>query len=812
MSRPRATTPPDLAEILSARDAGMPAPERWSAADRALYAGTYGDAARLYAAASSTSPRERAKHGFCLGIEGNDDAAEELLSEENVGSHPEALAVLAWVLGGTWGRRMSAGFGSSVSAQRANDRRARVEALLMTAMAAERPTRMVFSALFEIFGNHSEKAREAAERARMLYPNWALPHAILATKRRISGEIAPAILDDLMRTLPTARCEQAFSEAYVYAMELGRWADVERVVDTLEGLVRQDEQTGGDNLAALAEMRAMLSLHRARAGEFDGYDAVERQLAEFFPTAEPIADGRDPTVVSRFLLQVSLETRQRERIKASATMLVEHAWELHGSSGEDLSSWGPMISTPSMEGVLRIGNFGFDFRDRSAEVEATLDGAVLTRWRVLLAADAALYLEPGPRDVELLRSTPVANVPRWIARVIFRAHVDHAPDDPAAAGAVLAELSERAAALPPPEDPRFPTLLEDLEVDFGGLEDPVVFFAGAYSWLCDHPAATGEALLQEWGEDLAAIDGGKEVLARLARLSLSRVESAIARSMLALASEPDMQEDPLAAALSRYPQPETTRVRAADLSLLEAATLTALLRACELDHLNWTLAPMASTGREFEPTRKFIGTLFNLMGKGVIAVDLSTPAGVVSIGENGLLRAYLARVVWRVSAHTLALQREIRDLQRGCWPQSWRDHAPVLARDLGVEELVVYLDHLLRERDLPTPDFDRLRGVFRSQLEHLAIAQCYYLAHKTALSTLEYKAQHHPGRPQLEGRVVNLLRSNGERMIELGWSTRYRRVNELPASLLWEALHDVLTGWGNAAFVEPLNNLTLDDS
>lgn len=811
MAKRRATNTPDLTEILRARDAGAPVPERWPAPDRALFAGKYREAAGLYAAAASTSPRERAKHGFSLAMEGEDDAAEELLSEENVGSHPEALAILAWVLGGTWGQRMSAGFGDSDARQRATDRRARVEALMKTALAAERPTAMVFRACFGIYGTYSSRSEEPAERARVLYPNWALPHAIVATKRRVAGEIAPVLLDDLMRTLPASRSEQVFTEAYVYAMKLGRWADATCVVDRLEGLVRQDDQTGNGNLAAIAEMRAMVFLHRARAGETDAYDAVVQQFAEFVPTASPASNGRDPTVPPKFLLEVALETRHRERVREAATMLVERAWELHGSSGDDIASWDPMITTPSMDGVLRFGVFGFTFRERTAEVEATLDGEVLTRWRILLAADAVEYLVPEQEHIDRLRGTDVEDVPWRIARSIFAAHADYEPEDPAATGALLAALAERAAGMPAPEDPRIPRTLEDLGVDIATLDHPLEVFTGALAWLAEHPGATGEALLQEWGADLAEIAGGKPVLARLASLSLSRAESAVARSMLALASQHDTPENLVASALSRYPRPETTRVRAADLSLLEAAALTALLRACELNHVRWTLSPLESTGRAFDPTRKFIGTLFTLMEKGVIAVDASTPSGVVSINERGLLSAYLSRVVWRISAHTLALQREIRDLPRRHWPQSWRDHAPVLARDLGVEELVVYLDHLLKDRDLPTPDLDKLRCVFRSQLESLAIAQCYYLAHKTALSTLEYKAQYRAGRSQLEGRVVNLLRSNGERAVELGWDTRYRRESHLPASHLWEALHDVLTGWGNAAFLQPVMSLTLED-
>lgn len=132
-------------------------------------------------------------------------------------------------------------------------------------------------------------------------------------------------------------------------------------------------------------------------------------------------------------------------------------------------------------------------------------------------------------------------------------------------------------------------------------------------------------------------------------------------------------------------------------------------------------------------------------------------------------------------------------------------------RDFGVEESVTYLDYLLRDRGLPAANMDDARELFRVQLERLAIAQCYYLAHKSTRETLDYQARYRPGRAQLECRVINLLRGNGEKAIAQDWDTCYDRIRELPPSLLWEALNDVLTGWGRAAFVEPVMTLTLDD-
>src|SRR3546814_4383483 len=103
--------------------------------------------------------------------------------------------------------------------------------------------------------------------------------------------------------------------------------------------------------------------------------------------------------------------------------------------------------------------------------------------------------------------------------------------------------------------------------------------------------------ISDWSSDVCSSD-----------LSLSRTDSAVARSSLEKAQAPD-EEPPteLEQALAQYPDPATSRVGPEDLSLLEAASLIALLRACSLDHVRWTLSPLRDAGNQrFEPTRKFI--------------------------------------------------------------------------------------------------------------------------------------------------------------------------------------------------------------
>lgn len=800
---------PDLGAVLACTFDGQPVPDDFGPADTALAKQEFATACSLY---NTTSPSAaaRAKRGFCLSMLGHDEEAESLLTVDNVGTHPIAQAVLAWTLAGRHGRRLR-GFNAAGTQEDRTRRRADVARLLESALAVERPAQIVFQAAFAINGSWSEQSQALASRAREIYPDWGWAHAIHAVRCRRDGVFDGAVLDALMRTLATTRHAEVFQEAYVYALNLCRFDDATGVVAAMETLVLADEQRGDANRAALAELRAMIHLHRARAGDARGPAAVQEALAAFAAEVTYVAGGRNPLTTTNFLLQAALEAGDSVAIVMRARTLTDRCWSL--DAFDQLEDWNPIVSTKSMEGVLHFDHFGFAFPEAWRAIAEMLSEPTRARWCLLVAANAAIHQqEPAEEQIQLLRDVELAGTPTWLALGAYSSYADHAPEDYAGAGAVLAQLAERYAAWPA-DDERREMAKECMPlIDMQGSDDVVAMFEGALLWLQHTPSATGEVLLQWWAESVID-NGGEHVVERLASLSLARKDSAVARAALVQAREA-LADDPatdVATALAHYPDPQVTRVHPTELSLLEAACLIALLRASPLDHVRWTLRPLKDAGRQrFEPTRKFIGTLFDLLAKGVIAVDASTPADVFSM-RDGRLSAYLDRVVWRISAHTLELQRAIRELPRSDWPDHWRGHAPMLARDLGVEEMTVYLEHLLRERSLPAPEEEELRAIFRVQLEHLATAQCYYLAYKTMREALDYQAKHRPGVKQVQTRVLNLLRGNGQRAIELGWNTRYQRVKELPASFLFEALHDVLTGWGNRAFDEPVMTLTLTE-
>lgn len=803
-----------LTEILDCQLNGGLLPSIGSLADGALLKKDYKEAVRLYIEESGTSPDARAKHGFSAAMVGDDASAEKLLTIDNVGTHPMGMAILAWVLAGPKGRNIDTYFSTKEDAER-KQRRETVLNLLNRALAVELPPPAVFLAACDVHCNYGAEVDALVVRARSLYPSWAWAQGLYAAKQRTVDCFPSAILDDLMRVLPSAVHAEVFREAFIYAMKLERWGDAECVIGVLEALVRKD-QLNKWTTATLDEMRTMVALHRARAGDAEAYEDALNIISPYAGITSGGGDAPDPLNAPRFLLDIALETYNEVNARDAVRAVLEHVWGAKDIPGRGLSNWSPALGSSSLIGWLHIYHFGFRFVESWQRVLPMLDEQLAARWSLLVAADAVLAEQATEEELCVVREADLMEAPLWAWRAAFHAFCAE-PVDFLRAGEILAQVSESYETLGGTDD----DLVSNFYVDDFGSEPIEEMFKGALGWLLRTPAATGRNLLRYWAQS-SIENGGASVIEQIAQLSLSRQESEDARKALEMAQQALASDEPeeeivltpqanLERWLDSYPDPEHTQVQPEELTLLEAAALIALFRASPLNHSKWSLAALRDSTRKFEPTHKFIEVMFGLMGKGVIAVHSATPKGTMWIQDDQLI-AYLDRVIWRVSPRTLELHGRIRELALRDWPESWRSHAAILARDLGVEEMVTYQEHLLTERDLPIPDRDAVREIFRVQLEQLAIAQCYYLTHKSMRETLDYQARYRPGQKQLQARILNLLRGNGERAVEKGWATRYGRVRDLPASLLHEALHDVLTRWGDRAFEEPVLSLVLDES
>jgi hypothetical protein len=265
------------------------------------------------------------------------------------------------------------------------------------------------------------------------------------------------------------------------------------------------------------------------------------------------------------------------------------------------------------------------------------------------------------------------------------------------------------------------------------------------------------------------------------------------------------------AELAEFPPLYEHEIDPHDLSLLEAASLLALLRASDMDHLHWTLAPMSASAQPYEPTAgRFGGALLALASRGIVRIAEDSPLAAFDLKQDEI-RYYVRDLRWHLSARTLQLAAAIRDLARADWPLAWQQQAESLARDVAVEECVAYLEHLTEQRDLDPPERADARAVFRELLEHASASQCWYYIFSGVQRANDWSTKYHPTRDKVTARILKGIRDLGEKARENGWPTHYDRIQALPRSHLAAALHDVLTKWGDRAFEEPIRALALDN-
>lgn len=331
-----------------------------------------------------------------------------------------------------------------------------------------------------------------------------------------------------------------------------------------------------------------------------------------------------------------------------------------------------------------------------------------------------------------------------------------------------------------------------------------------------HRSATHNLLIiLDQQNDLDAIQG---LLPRIAPMAESDPDQWKATLELARKAEKrakaeksnQIVRDRVAAELAGFPQLTSRTVEISELSLIDAAHLIALIRACDLDHATWTLQAFDRSSTPFDPTNFMRGALLSLVRRGIVTVAESTPLSAFELDSDGRLSYYLGKVEWRITPATIALYDRIRKLPRTAWPASWHQELPMIARDLAVEECVAYAEHQCERRRLMPPERSDLRVLFREMTETTSVTRCWGSIWMGVASANDYKSQYPVTQKHIATRMINQIREKWERGTAEGWAKSYQRPSTLPRSQIAMALHDVLTGWRERAFDSILSDLVND--
>jgi tetratricopeptide (TPR) repeat protein len=330
-----------------------------------------------------------------------------------------------------------------------------------------------------------------------------------------------------------------------------------------------------------------------------------------------------------------------------------------------------------------------------------------------------------------------------------------------------------------------------------------------------HPATRNLILLLDQQRDLARIQNFLPHIVAMAKeqpdpwaatLTLAREAEARAKAD----SADQRARDQIRDALSNFPPLSHDFVSIDDLSLVDAAHLIALLRACDIDHATWTLRALGRSSTPFDPTNFMRGALLSLAKLGIISNAESSPRSAFEVDQSGDVSYYLHQIEWRIGPATIQLAERIRTLPRTAWPSSWQEQLSIVARDLAVEECVAYVEHLAEERNLITPDRADLRVLFREMIETTSVTRCWYFIYLGVVSTNDYKTRYRATSDRIATHMLNRIREKWERGTREQWGKEYGRPSTLPRSQIAAALHDVLTGWGERAFERILADLAVE--
>lgn len=862
-----------LSECLEARERGdvphasAPTPNDEQLADRHLVAREYDEAATALVRCGTAEPRIRAKLAWCLGL--LDRWSEGEPYTDALGQSSAELALRGIYLAGGWRRR---GFNATPRTTKRDEPAA--IALIEQAVAAPDAPLLAFLAYQEIvpWYNDRDRALPIAERAVAAFPALADLRVWRARILRVLGRLAPDHLVDLRAHAPAEPDGDYLGEIFDCAVTLRDESVVDDVLDTLAREPSVDLAALAIVRAGVALRRGRSAEIRASREALDALPPPADRSLERARTISllhcALALG-DSTVLGLAAARL-LDLAESGDPDAGDLFNEEHVFlgtDRHGRVVIDVVDADLLAHEDAIAASLdaeRRGRFLVRMILRRADIEEPREGdnEALAEFAAnglvpsLGRQIASALLRDGDKHLEIAAAHYVA----WLHQ--SAPDQIHADDPPAglddlplvalsqfcnhcldALEAVGNEYPERVHPLFVAARHRLfegndsLTLkrLADASLDDSDVGTDAQFDAAvARQKLKETSEAQRrwEAYLAEHHDSHAAYrnllliyasignaEGVRALIPTLRarasadatwRETLTRAEQAEGTALKAAGDR--AKREAFRAALAEFPGLVDSPVSLEALTLMQAAHLIALLRACAVDHNTWILSPFGRSPTPFDSTPHLRQALFGLARLGVLAIAESTPLGAVAFRDGEITGYHLAEVEWKVTPATFALQRAIRDRPRSMWPASWREQAAVVARDVAVEECVQYLESEAEERRLTAPVSDDARALYREMVESCSVSRCFYFTYLGLMAVNDHRSKYPVSAERLAKMTLAKIRDRFERGTAEGWAKQYRRTSKNPRTHLVSALHDVLTGWGERAFDEDLHALRIDST
>ncbi|MBP0624746.1 hypothetical protein [Cupriavidus consociatus] len=261
--------------------------------------------------------------------------------------------------------------------------------------------------------------------------------------------------------------------------------------------------------------------------------------------------------------------------------------------------------------------------------------------------------------------------------------------------------------------------------------------------------------------------------------------------------------------LAKFP-PLRLSARPEDISLRAAVALLALFRCANAEPGDQQLRPFNGSGTPFSPTASCRQALFELLERGIVAVDEGTQADAFDLGD-GRLSWYFGDVWWRMSPASADLVEQLRSL-RGEIPESWRKDVLPLSMEIARGEITEYLNHLADERGWPEPgNTEEVSDLVHTLANELPVAQAFHLAYLGAMSASDYKQKYRVNGQQASNMLIKRTGQRLESLREGRFPARsYDRPWKLPRSAASLALWGTILDLGDSGFEKRVSDLTKD--
>lgn len=253
----------------------------------------------------------------------------------------------------------------------------------------------------------------------------------------------------------------------------------------------------------------------------------------------------------------------------------------------------------------------------------------------------------------------------------------------------------------------------------------------------------------------------------------------------------------------------------ADLRLIDAVYLLALLRACGGTEDSLVLPPFGQNERPFAPTQELLQPLFALLRAGLVRISRQTPASAFTIEEAPARVTALAlhQLYWELPEGTLALLRDLEQARQSRdWPVSWRRQAPELAFEVARHECLAYLRFCAEDRRLPVSSGEKTMQMIDDALATYSVSQAYSFIWHGAAAAADFRKDKGVTALYAGNSIVGNCQRRIEEAREKKWAvTGYKRPPQVRRSHVSVVLFGAMLRMGDRAFHAPLAKLFEDN-